>query len=339
MSDIHDQVTGIVAAMSMSRDGWSLACEMDRFRRNGKVIAIFNVGYGDTLYILACNDYWDDDQGDLIQGAMYIPGSHVRSSNVFIDTPLPLGKKVDGALYWSFEESDPWPVVDSKKSSVGRSMSDSSEPVVIPRVFADWIIEEMDASEATVLSPGEFKTIKFIVSANDRHYKVRIPGALGQVWVGLGIRLLDGGSLEELGLDSHGRLAYKVLDERSIPVVSKRLSNKSSSDDGIYRGLLAAKARGRLDWVEEKLIDHVRGYCRNTVLYNGATVELIFYASVESGMYPPFYSGGENAEAYRAICNIATDWNHWQYFNECSNEQAMTHVLRRDFTPADISSY
>lgn len=99
-----------------------------------------------------------------------------------------------------------------------------------------------------------------------------------------------------------------------------------------------AKLRGRLDWVGVKLIDHVRGYCDNAWLCNGATVDQIFYASVESGMYPPFYSGGENAEAYRAICNMATDWNHWQYFNECSNEQAMTHVLRRDFTPADISS-
>ena len=331
----NDQVTSIIAAMSTNKDGWSLACEMDRFRVNGKVVAKFNVGYGDILYVLACNDYWDDDQSDLIQGALYIPGSHVRSSDIFID--IPIGKKADGALYWSFGESSPWPAVDSKKLSCSRSMSDSSDPVVIPRALANWVIDGMDATEATVLSPGEFKVTKFIVSANDRDYKVRIPGALSQSWVGLGIRLLDGGALEELGLDGHGRLAYKVLDERSIPVVSKKLSNKSSSDDGVYHGLLAAKARGRLDWVEEKLIDHVRGYCRDAVLYNGATVELIFYASVESGMYPPFYSGGENAEAYRAICNIATDWNHWQYFNECSNERAMTHVLRRDFTPADIS--
>lgn len=331
----NDQVTSIIAAMSTSKDGWHLSCDLDNIRNDGKIVAAFNVGYGDTLYVLAMSNYGNDGKSDLVQGVLYVPGDHPRSSDIYIRTPMWV--RVKGAMYWSFSDT-PWPLIkEGKKSPDREDVSVSGNPIIITREVADWVIDAMTMPEA-IAAPSECKSIRFFVESNADYWKMRVPSESCDLWNGLGIQLLDGGLLEEVGLSKHGEVVSRVLKERWDASILRRKNDiKHYSGDGHYLGMLSAKLRGRLDWVGVKLIDHVRGYCDNAGLYNGATVDQIFYASVESGMYQPFYDGGDNAEAYRAICNIATDWNHWRYFNECSNEQAMTHVLRRDFTPADIS--
>lgn len=84
----NDKVVSIIAAMSTSKDGWHLSCDLDNIRNDGKIVAAFNVGYGDTLYVLAMGNYGNDGKSDLVQGVMYVPGDHPRSSNIFIRTPM-----------------------------------------------------------------------------------------------------------------------------------------------------------------------------------------------------------------------------------------------------------
>ncbi len=45
---------------------------------------------------------------------------------------------------------------------------------------------------------------------------------------------------------------------------------------------------------------------------------------------------GRGAAGYRALCNIATDLDHWQYFQQCSDEQAVLHAIHLNFSPTDI---
>lgn len=35
----NDQVTSIIAAMSTSKDGWHLSCDLDNIRNDGKIVA------------------------------------------------------------------------------------------------------------------------------------------------------------------------------------------------------------------------------------------------------------------------------------------------------------
>lgn len=76
----NDQVTSIIAAMSTSKDGWHLSCDLDNIRNDGKIVAAFNVGYGDTLYVLAMGNYGNDGKSDLVQGVLYVPGDNPHSS-------------------------------------------------------------------------------------------------------------------------------------------------------------------------------------------------------------------------------------------------------------------
>ncbi len=91
------RIEGIIAAMATTSDGWRLSCELDNIRNDGKVTAAFNVGYGDSLYILAIGGYGNDGESDLIRGALYIPGGHPLSGSIFIRTPM--GVRVEGAMY------------------------------------------------------------------------------------------------------------------------------------------------------------------------------------------------------------------------------------------------
>ena len=126
----NDQVASIIAAMSTSKDGWHLSCELDDIRNDGKIVAAFHVGYGDTLYVLAMGNYGNDGKSDLVQGVLYVPGDHPRSSNIFIRTPMWV--RVKGAMYWSFSDT-PWPLIkDGKKSPDREDISVSSNPIIIP---------------------------------------------------------------------------------------------------------------------------------------------------------------------------------------------------------------
>lgn len=44
-----DQVASIVAAMSTSKDGWHLSCDLDNIRNDGKIVAAFHVGWRHAL--------------------------------------------------------------------------------------------------------------------------------------------------------------------------------------------------------------------------------------------------------------------------------------------------
>ena len=78
-------------------------------------------------------------------------------------------------MYWNLSYSDPWPLVnEGKKPSGKEGVSVSGNPVIIPRVLADWVIGELDETEA-FLTPAECKPIQFTVAANADHWKVRIP--------------------------------------------------------------------------------------------------------------------------------------------------------------------
>ena len=334
----NDQVVGIIAAMSTSRDGWHLASDLDNIRNDGKIAAAFHIGYGDTLYVLAMGGYGNDGESDLIQGVLYVPGDHPRSSNIFIRTPMWV--RVKGAMYWSFSDT-PWPLIkEGKKSPDREDVSVSSDPVIIPRELADWVIGELAMPDATAAPPPECKSIRFSVNSNAGHWKVRVPSESCDLWNGLGIQLLDGGLLEEVGLSDHGKIVSRVLNERWYGDIIKRKFAVKYSSDGHYMGMMFCKLRGSLDWVGLKVLDCIKGHCDNANLH-GSTVDHIFYA-VMTSMDQPVYPEWRIAEGvadYRAVCNIATDWKHWQYFQQCSDEQAILHVIHRDFTPADISSY
>lgn len=330
-----DQVASIVAAMSTSKDGWHLSCELDDIRNDGKVVAAFNVGYGDTLYVLAMGNYGNDGKYDLVQGVLYVPGDHPHSSDIFIRTPMWV--RVKGAMYWSFSDT-PWPLIKECKKSLDREdVSVSSDPVIIPRELADWVMGELDMPEE-IATPQECKPIKFSVASNADYWEVRVPSEGCASWRDLGIQLLDGGVLKELVLSEQGSLVSRVLHERwDASILKRRDYFKYSSGDGNYRGLLFAYLRGRLDWLGIKLLNYIKGYCDNANLH-GTTVDYIFYAvitSIDQPVYPT-WRVEEGVADYRAVCNIATDWKHWQYFQQCSDDQAILHVIHRNFDPVDI---
>lgn len=331
-----DQVASIIAAMSTSKDGWHLSCDLDNIRNDGKIVAAFRVGYGDTLYVLAMGNYGNDGKSDLVQGVLYVPGDHPRSSNIFIRTPMWV--RVKGAMYWSFSDT-PWPLIkDGKKSPDMEDVSVSSDPVIIPREVADWVIDAMTMPEA-IAAPGECKPIKFSVKSNADYWGVRVPSESCDLWNGLGIQLLDGGLLEELGLSEHGKIVSRVLKERWDADILKRKFAVKYSSDGHYVGMIFCKLRGSLDWVGLKVLDCIKGHCNDANLH-GSTVDQVFFA-VMTSMDQPVYPEcriTEGVADYRAVCNIATDWKHWQYFKQCSDEQAILHVIHRNFDPVDISS-
>lgn len=332
----NDQVTSIIAAMSTSKDGWHLSCELDDIRNDGKIVAAFHVGYGDTLYVLAMGNYGNDGKSDLIQGVLYVPGDHPRSSNIFIRTPMWV--RVKGAMYWSFSDT-PWPLIkDGKKSPDREDVSVSSNPIIIPREVADWVIDAMTTPEA-IASPGECKSIKFSVNSNANHWEMRVPSEACDLWNDLGIQLLDGGLLEEVGLSKHGEVVSRVLKERWDADILKRKFAVKYSSDGHYVGMIFCKLRGSLDWVGLKVLDCIKGHCNDANLH-GSTVDQVFFAvmtSMDQPVYPE-WRVTEGVADYRAVCNIATDWKHWRYFQQCSDEQAILHVIHRNFDPVDISS-
>lgn len=329
-----DQVASIIAAMSTSKDGWHLSCDLDNIRNDGKIVAAFHVGYGDTLYVLAMGNYGNDGKSDLVQGVLYVPGDHPRSSNIFIRTPMWV--RVKGAMYWSFSDT-PWPLIkDGKKSPDREDVSVSSNPAIIPREVADWVIDALATPD--VLTPAECKPIRFSVNSNANHWEMRVPGEACGLWADLGIQLLDGGLLEEIGLSEHGKIVSRVLKERWDADILKRKFAVKYSSDGHYVGMIFCKLRGSLDWVGLKVLDCIKGHCNDANLH-GSTVDQVFFAvmtSMDQPVYPEWRIT-EGAADYRAVCNIATDWKHWQYFKQCSDEQAILHVIHRDFTPADIS--
>lgn len=331
----NDQVASIIAAMSTSKDGWHLSCDLDNIRNDGKIVAAFHVGYGDTLYVLAMGNYGNDGKSDLVQGVMYVPGDHPRSSNIFIRTPMWV--RVKGAMYWSFSDT-PWPLIkDGKKSPDREDVSVSSNPAIIPREVADWVIDALTMPEA-IASPGECKSIRFSVESNADYWEMRVPSEACGLWDDLGIQLLDGGLLEEVGLSKHGKIVSRVLKERWGADILKRKFAVKYSSDGHYVGMIFCKLRGSLDWVGLKVLDCIKDHCNNANLH-GSTVDHVFYA-VMTSMDQPVYPEWRIAEGvadYRAVCNIATDWKYWQYFQQCSDEQAILHVIHRNFDPVDIS--
>lgn len=330
-----DQVASIIAAMSTSKDGWHLSCELDDIRNDGKIVAAFHVGYGDAIYVLATGNYGNDGKSDLVQGVLYVPGDHPHSSDIFIRTPMWV--RVKGAMYWSFSDT-PWPLIkDGKKSPDREDVSVSSDPVIIPREVADWVIDAMTMPEA-IAAPGECKPIKFSVKSNADYWGVRVPSESCDLWNGLGIQLLDGGLLEEVGLSKHGEVVSRVLKERWDADILKRKFAVKYSSDGNYVGMIFCKLRGSLDWVGLKVLDCIKGHCDDANLH-GSTVDQVFFAvmtSMDQPVYPEWRIT-EGAADYRAVCNIATDWKHWQYFQQCSDEQAILHVIHRNFDPVDIS--
>ena len=204
--------------------------------------------------------------------------------------------------------------------------------------MADWVIDAMTMPEA-IASPGECKPIRFSVESNADYWEMRVPSESCDLWNGLGIQFLDGGLLEEVGLSKHGEVVSRVLKERwDASILRRRDYFKYSSVDGNYRGLLFAYLRGRLDWLGIKLLDYIKGYCDNANLH-GTTVDYIFYAvitSIDQPVYPT-WRVEEGVADYRAVCNIATDWKYWQYFQQCSDDQAILLVIHRNFDPVDIS--
>ena len=41
-------------------------------------------------------------------------------------------------------------------------------------------------------------------------------------------------------------------------------------------------------------------------------------------------------EAWRAICQLKSNFKHWKYFDECTLHQCVKHVIKDDYTPEDI---
>ena len=41
-------------------------------------------------------------------------------------------------------------------------------------------------------------------------------------------------------------------------------------------------------------------------------------------------------EAWRAICQLKSNFKHWKYFDECTLHQCVKHVIEDDYTPEDI---
>lgn len=41
-------------------------------------------------------------------------------------------------------------------------------------------------------------------------------------------------------------------------------------------------------------------------------------------------------EAWRAICQLKSNFTHWKYFDECTLHQCVKHVIKDDYTPKDI---
>ena len=295
----------------------------------------YGVNYGDTLYVLAMGNYGNGGKSDLVQGVLYVPGDHPRSSNIFIRTPMWV--RVKGAMYWSFSDT-PWPLIkDGKKSPDREDVSVSSNPVIITREVADWVIDELAMPGATS-SPDECKSIRFSVESNADYWEMRVPSESCDLWNRLGIQLLDGGLLEELGLSEHGKIVSRVLKERWDADILKRKFAVKYSSDGHYVGMIFCKLRGSLDWVGLKVLDCIKGHCNDANLH-GSTVDQVFFAvmtSMDQPVYPEWRIT-EGAADYRAVCNIATDWKHWQYFQQCSDDQAILHVIHRNFDPVDIS--
>ena len=214
----------------------------------------------------------------------------------------------------------------------------SSNPAIIPREVADWVIDAMTMPEA-IATPGECKPVKFSVKSNADYWGVRVPGEACGLWADLGIQLLDGGLLEEIGLSEHGKIVSRVLKERWDADILKRKFVVKYSSDGHYVGMIFCKLRGSLDWVGLKVLDCIKGHCNDANLH-GSTVDQVFFAvmtSMDQPVYPEWRIT-EGAADYRAVCNIATDWKYWQYFQQCSDDQAILHVIHRNFDPVDISS-
>lgn len=187
-------------------------------------------------------------------------------------------------------------------------------------------------------SPDECKSIRFSVESNADYWEMRVPSEACGLWDDLGIQLLDGGLLEEVGLSEHGKIVSRVLKERWDADILKRKFAVKYSSDGHYMGMMFCKLRGSLDWVGLKVLDCIKGHCNDANLH-GSTVDQVFFAvmtSMDQPVYPEWRIT-EGAADYRAVCNIATDWKHWQYFKQCSDEQAILHVIHRNFDPVDIS--
>ena len=283
----NDQVVSIIAAMSTSRDGWRLSCELDDIRNDGKIVAAFHVGYGDMVYVLAMGNYGNDGKSDLVQGVLYVPGDHTRSSDIFISTPM--GARVKGAMYWNFSDTPWWPLIkEGKKSPDREDVSVSSNPVIIPRELEDWVIDELAMPDATAAPAAECKPIRFSVKSNADYWGVRVPSEACDLWSDLGIQLLDGGLLEEVGLSEHGKIVYRVLNERwGVDIIKRKFAVKYSSD-GHYMGMMFAKLRGSLDWVGLKVLDCIKGHCDDANLH-GSTVDHVFHAvmtSMDQPVYP-----------------------------------------------------
>lgn len=297
----NDQVASIIAAMSTSKDGWHLSCDLDDIRNDGKIVAAFHVGYGDTLYVLAMGNYGNGGKSDLVQGVLYVPGDHPRSSNIFIRTPMWV--RVKGAMYWSFSDT-PWPLIkDGKKSPDREDVSVSSNPVIITREVADWVIDELAMPGATS-SPDECKSIRFSVESNADYWEMRVPSESCDLWNRLGIQLLDGGLLEELGLSEHGKIVSRVLKERWDADILKRKFAVKYSSDGHYVGMIFCKLRGSLDWVGLKVLDCIKGHCNDANLH-GSTVDQVFFA-VMTSMDQPVYPEWRITEGLQitALCAI-----------------------------------
>ena len=41
-------------------------------------------------------------------------------------------------------------------------------------------------------------------------------------------------------------------------------------------------------------------------------------------------------EAWRAICQLKSNFKHWKYFDECTLHQCVKHIIKDDYTPEDI---
>ena len=41
-------------------------------------------------------------------------------------------------------------------------------------------------------------------------------------------------------------------------------------------------------------------------------------------------------EAWRAICQLKSNFKHWKYFDECTLHQCVKHIIENNFTPEDI---
>lgn len=96
------------------------------------------------MYILAIGGYGNDGESDLILGALYIPGGHPLSGSIFIRTP-PHGRTSGRSYVRGFSDSDPQPLIKGGKRSPDRTeVFVSSNPVIIPRELADWVMGGLD---------------------------------------------------------------------------------------------------------------------------------------------------------------------------------------------------